>query len=180
MFATPEQIKGEFWLLGTLVAKPGFEDKVQESFTLIAKSVQSGAEPGTLHYTTTRGVGEKSNKFTIIEKYTSPEAFEALFGNGAAPGATRLAPSKKGNLVALIFSLHVLLVSFLFSLLLCLVNLDLMSIISPPPSPLLLMGPLPASDSCAYHRCCILNQGQETGTSSTYGCRFEEDVQFLR
>ncbi|KAH8824305.1 hypothetical protein DL96DRAFT_1712590 [Flagelloscypha sp. PMI_526] len=77
MFATPEQIKGEFWLLGTLVAKPGFEDKVQESFTLIAKSVQSGAEPGTLHYITTRGVGEKSNKFTIIEKYTSPEAFEA-------------------------------------------------------------------------------------------------------
>ncbi|KAH8824308.1 hypothetical protein DL96DRAFT_1712592 [Flagelloscypha sp. PMI_526] len=71
MFASPGQIKGEFWLLGTLVVKPGFEDKIQESFTQIAKSVQSGAEPGLF------SVCEKSNKFTIIEKYVSPEAFEA-------------------------------------------------------------------------------------------------------
>ncbi|KAH8824301.1 hypothetical protein DL96DRAFT_1739657 [Flagelloscypha sp. PMI_526] len=72
MAAIPEQIKGKFWLLATMVAKAGFKDKVQEALTLIAQSAQSNAEPGTL-----QGVSEKSSQFIIMEKYASPEAFEA-------------------------------------------------------------------------------------------------------
>ncbi|KAH8824300.1 hypothetical protein DL96DRAFT_1712581 [Flagelloscypha sp. PMI_526] len=38
---------------------------------------QAGTLCKSNSYTTTRGVGDKSNKFIIIEKYASPEAFEA-------------------------------------------------------------------------------------------------------
>ncbi|KAH8825762.1 hypothetical protein DL96DRAFT_1817227 [Flagelloscypha sp. PMI_526] len=78
MATAPEQIKGEFWLIATIVAKKGKEDDVQQAIETIGKSAKDKeAEPGTIHYITTRGVGDKSNHFVILEKYTSPEALVA-------------------------------------------------------------------------------------------------------
>ncbi|KAH8824303.1 hypothetical protein DL96DRAFT_204274 [Flagelloscypha sp. PMI_526] len=77
MATIPPEIKGTFWLVASITAKPGKEELVQAALTNVAKSARSDAEPGTLEYFTTRGVGEQSNQFSVIEKYAAPEAFGA-------------------------------------------------------------------------------------------------------
>ncbi|KAH8824302.1 hypothetical protein DL96DRAFT_1712587 [Flagelloscypha sp. PMI_526] len=98
MTTVPPEITGAFWLITSIAAKPGKEDQVQAALTNVAKSAHSPAEPGTLHYFTTRGVGEESNQFSVLENYASPEALEVHNSTEAYKALVAGAPDQAESL----------------------------------------------------------------------------------
>ncbi|KAK7037260.1 hypothetical protein VNI00_011251 [Paramarasmius palmivorus] len=76
MATLPESLKNKkFIFIAYLTAADGKADEMQTLLADIRKFSNSNDEPGCLTYRTTRGVGEESNKFIVIEEYADEKAF---------------------------------------------------------------------------------------------------------
>ncbi|KAJ8088672.1 hypothetical protein PM082_013915 [Marasmius tenuissimus] len=70
----PPELKSKFIVIAHVIAVEGKADEVQKHLSVLRQDAESSKEPGTLTYRTTRGVGNESNKFTVIEEYADKEA----------------------------------------------------------------------------------------------------------
>ncbi|EEB90626.1 hypothetical protein MPER_11141 [Moniliophthora perniciosa FA553] len=100
MSAVPESLKNKkFIFIAIVIAADGKADELQASLVDLRKFSNSDQEPGCLTYRTTRGVGEESNKFTVIEEYADEKAY-----NFHMASEKFVALTKSGQVASMSFS----------------------------------------------------------------------------